>query len=139
MLTALFASSTQTSVASNAEPNSVMMLAPFVLIFGIFYFLVIRPQNKRIKTQQQEQAQMLSALKKGDQIMTAGGVFATVHKMINDEQIEIEISQGVYVKMLKTMISKSLSAGAVDQQEVSEKVAPKAKALRAVTKKDKGA
>lgn len=138
MLTALFANPAQASAVNNAEPNSVMMLVPFILIFGIFYFLVIRPQNKRIKLQQQEQAQMLAALKKGDQIMTAGGVFATVHKMVNDEQIEIEISQGVYVKILKTMISKSLSA-APAVEETSENPAPKAKTVRAVTKKDKGA
>jgi preprotein translocase subunit YajC len=74
-----------------------------VLIFVIFYFLLIRPQQKRAK----EHAAMIKALRRGDQIVTAGGLVAKVTKVgaDDDNEIEAEIAQGVKVKLIRSTIS----------------------------------
>jgi len=78
-----------------------------VLIFVIFYFLLIRPQQKRAK----EHAAMIKALRRGDQILTAGGLLAKVTKVgaDDDNEIEAEIAQGVKVKLIRSTISAVMS------------------------------
>jgi preprotein translocase subunit YajC len=78
-----------------------------VLIFVIFYFLLIRPQQKRAK----EHAAMIKALRRGDQIVTAGGLVAKVTKVgaDDDNEIEAENAQGVKVKLIRTTISVGMS------------------------------
>jgi len=78
-----------------------------VLIFVIFYFLLIRPQQKRAK----EHAAMIKALRRGDQILTAGGLLAKVTKVgaEDDNEIEAEIAQGVKVKLIRSTISAVMS------------------------------
>jgi preprotein translocase subunit YajC len=78
-----------------------------VLIFVIFYFLLIRPQQKRAK----EHAAMIKALRRGDQIVTAGGLVAKVTKVgaDDDNEIEAEIAQGVKVKLIRSTISVVMS------------------------------
>ena len=83
----------------------VTSLLPLVLIFVIFYFLLIRPQQKRAK----EHKLTVSNLRRGDQVVTAGGVMAKVTKVIDDNEIEVEISQGVKVKLVRSTISAVLS------------------------------
>jgi len=78
-----------------------------VLIFVIFYFLLIRPQQKRAK----EHAGMVKALRRGDQVVTAGGLVAKVTKVgaEDDNEIEVEISHGVKVKLIRSTITAVLS------------------------------
>ena len=76
-------------------------LFPLVLIFVIFYFLLIRPQQKRAK----EHKMTVENLRRGDQVVTAGGLLAKVTKVIDDNEIEVEISQGVKVKLVRSTIS----------------------------------
>jgi len=78
---------------------------PLILIFVIFYFLLIRPQQKRAK----EHKLTVSNLRRGDQVVTAGGVMAKVTKVIDDNEIEVEISQGVKVKLVRSTISAVVS------------------------------
>lgn len=75
-------------------------LMPFVLIFVVFYFLLIRPQQKR----EAERKSMLDSLKKGDTVITSGGLVAKVSNMLPDGEVELEISNGVNVKFLKSCI-----------------------------------
>jgi len=78
---------------------------PLVLIFGLMYFLMIRPQQKKVK---QHQA-MVAAVRKGDQIVTAGGLIGKITKVNADNEVEVEISSGVKVKVVQHTISQVLN------------------------------
>jgi preprotein translocase subunit YajC len=82
-------------------------LAPWLLIFIIFYFLMIRPQTRRMK---QHQA-TLAALKKGDDVITAGGIRGRVTKIADDE-VEVEIASNVRVRVVKSTITGVVTRGA---------------------------
>jgi len=82
--------------------GGLMGLLPFVLIFVVFYFLLIRPQQKRAK----EHKSMVEALKRGDKVVTAGGIIAKVSKVIDDGHVEIEIATDVKVKVLRSTIGQ---------------------------------
>ena len=77
------------------------LVIPMVLIFGIMYFLLIRPQQKKLK----EHQAMIEALRRGDQIVTAGGLVGKVTKVRDDQEIEIEIASGVSVRVVKHTIA----------------------------------
>ncbi len=81
-------------------------ILPWLLIFVIFYLLMIRPQQQRVKQHQQD----IAAVKKGDEIITGGGVRARVTKVTGDE-VEVEIAQGVRVRLIKSTISNVLPSG----------------------------
>ena len=76
-------------------------LLPFVLIFVIMYFLILRPQQKRAKQHQE----MVKNLRRGDNVITSGGLVGKVTKVVDDDQIEFEISDGVRVRQMRQMIS----------------------------------
>ncbi|WP_114089672.1 preprotein translocase subunit YajC [Thalassospira profundimaris] len=78
---------------------------PLILIFVVFYFLLIRPQQKK----QKEHKAMLAAVRRGDKIVTAGGIIGTVAKVVSDEEVSVEIAEGVKVKVARGMISNVLS------------------------------
>ena len=83
----------------------VVGILPWVLIFGIFYLLMIRPQQQRAKQHQAE----IAAVKKGDEVITAGGIRGRVTK-VNDEEAEVEIAQGVKVRVVKSTLTAVLNA-----------------------------
>ena len=74
---------------------------PLILIFLIMYFLLIRPQQKKMK----EHQAMVSALRRGDQVVTAGGVVGKVTKVRDDGEIEVEIAQGVNIRVVQHTIT----------------------------------
>ena len=75
-------------------------LLPIFLILGVFFFLVIRPQNKRF----QEHRNMISNLQKGDKVVTGGGLIATVKKTVNDDEVLLELAEGVQVHAVRSTI-----------------------------------
>ena len=77
------------------------LLLPFVLIFAVFYFLVIRPQHTKLKQHQE----MIGAVKKGDVIVTAGGVVGEVVKLLDDSEILVEIDDNVRIRVVKATVS----------------------------------
>jgi preprotein translocase subunit YajC len=82
--------------------NSMLMsLLPFVLIFVIMYFLILRPQQKRVK----EHADLVKNLRRGDTVVTSGGLLGKVTKVVDDEQVEIEVADGVRVRQMRQMVS----------------------------------
>lgn len=88
--------------------NDVLMsLVPFVLIFIIMWFVIIRPQQKRVKSHQE----MIKNVRRGDTIITSGGIIAKVSKVIDDAEIEAEIADGVRVRILKGMVSDVRAKG----------------------------
>ncbi len=88
--------------AAGGGTNDILMsLVPFVLIFVIMWFLIIRPQQKRVKSHQE----MIKNVRRGDTVITAGGIVAKVSKVIDDGEIEAEIADGVRVRLVKGMIT----------------------------------
>ncbi len=75
---------------------------PFILIFVVFYFLLIRPQQKRAK----EHKAMVEGLKRGDKVITSGGIMAKVSKVIDENEVELEIARDVKVKVVRSTISQ---------------------------------
>ena len=82
-----------------------MQTLPFVLILLIFYFLMIRPQQQRAKAHQA----MLAAVKKGDEVITGGGIRGRVSRVIDETEAEIEIAQGVKVRVVKSTLSQVIN------------------------------
>ena len=78
---------------------------PLILIFGIMYFLLIRPQQKKAK----EHQSMVSALRRGDQVVTQGGLIGKVSKVKDDNEIEVELAEGVKVRVVQSTIAQVLS------------------------------
>ena len=78
---------------------------PLILIFVVFYFLLIRPQQKKMK----EQKAMLAAIRRGDKVVTGGGIIGTVNKVIDDEEISVEIADGVKVRVMRALVSTVMS------------------------------
>ena len=78
---------------------------PLILVFGIMYFLLIRPQQKAVK----EKAAMIAALRRGDQVITSGGIIGKVSKVKDDNEVEIEIATGVTVRVVRSTISNVLN------------------------------
>jgi preprotein translocase subunit YajC len=81
--------------------NLLMSLLPFALIFVIMYFLIIRPQQKKAK----EHNELVKNIRRGDIVITTGGLVGKVTKVVDDDQIEFEISDGVRVRQMRQMIS----------------------------------
>jgi len=103
------AASTVTDAASavapgaslTGEPSSWIRFLPLALIFLVFYFLLIRPQQKKLD----EQASLIKALKKGDKVITSGGIVGTISKLENDSYVMVEIAKDVQIKVARTAIS----------------------------------
>lgn len=88
------------AAASGSLVGNIVGFAPLIVIFIAFWFLMIRPQQKRMKDQQAA----IKAVKKGDEVTTAGGIVGKVFK-VSDEIVEVEIAQGVRVKVVKSTLS----------------------------------
>jgi preprotein translocase subunit YajC len=74
---------------------------PLILIFVVFYFLLIRPQQKKQKVHRE----MLSSLRRGDRVVTAGGIVGTITRVVSDTELAIEIADGVRVRVMRGMVS----------------------------------
>src|ERR1700759_3656678 len=88
--------------AGAGDTNSMLMsLLPFALIFVIMYFLVLRPQQKKVR----DHADLVKNIRRGDTVITTGGLVGKVTKVVDDDQIEFEISDGVRSRKMGQMIS----------------------------------
>lgn len=83
----------------------LVQLLPLVLIFVVFYFLIIRPQQKKVR----EHKAMVESLRRGDRVVTTGGIIGTVTKVTNDREIGLEIADGVRVRALRAMIAEVMA------------------------------
>jgi preprotein translocase subunit YajC len=87
-----------------------MQLIPFALIFIIMYFLILRPQQKKMKAQKE----MVTALKRGDQVMLSGGMKGKIARVVDDSFIEVEIADKVIVTFLRGAVAEVLNKGVLD-------------------------
>ena len=85
--------------------DAVGQFIPLILIFGIMYFLLIRPQQKKMK----EHQNMVSSLRRGDQIVTQGGLIGKVVKVKENNELEVELAEGVKVRVVQSTIAQVLS------------------------------
>ncbi len=95
------------SAPAGATAQMVMGILPWLLIFVIFYILMIRPQQRRVK----EHQAAIAAIKKGDEVITGGGIRGKVTK-VSDDEAEVEIANGVKVRIVKSTVSQVLTPNA---------------------------
>lgn len=111
---------TNTSVPTGeaaGEPSPILSMMPLLFIFVVFYFLLIRPQQKKLR----EHDGMVKAIQRGDKIVTAGGIIGVVHKL-DDDVIVLEIAQDVRVRVLRETISHVLAkAGVANDNKTDDK------------------
>ncbi len=101
----MFISPAYAQAAGGGAPGGdLTTLLPLVLIFVVFYFLLIRPQQKRAK----EHRAMIEAVRRGDKIVTAGGIVGKITK-VKDDRVEVEIAEGVRVDIMKSTIADVLT------------------------------
>ena len=84
--------------------SGIGQFIPLILIFVIFYFFLIRPQQKRVR----EHKEMVKNLKRGDEVITSGGIIGKVDRVYEDDKLEIEISDGVKVNVIKNTVQSHL-------------------------------
>lgn len=103
----MFVTPAYAQAAGGAGGAAFAQFIPLILIFAIMYFLMIRPQQKRAK----QHREMVSALKKGDQVVTQGGIIGKVAS-VRDDEIEVEIASGVRVRVVRATVAQVISATA---------------------------
>lgn len=102
----MFVTPAYAQAAGGAGPSALAgSFIPLILMVGIMYFLLIRPQQAKAK----QHKAMVEALRRGDQVVTQGGMLAKVTKVLEDGLVEVEIADGVKVKVVKTSISQVVS------------------------------
>jgi preprotein translocase subunit YajC len=94
------------TAAGGTAPNAMLQFLPLVAIFVIFYFLLIRPQQRRLK----EHRALIEAVKRGDTVVTSGGIIGKVTK-VEDAELEVEISANVRVRVVKSTLTEVRSKG----------------------------
>ena len=92
---------------ASGNGNMIVQFLPLILIVVIMYFLILRPQQRKVKQHQE----MIRALRRGDTVVTNGGLVGKVTKVVDDDHIEVEISDGVRVRHLRAMVSDVRAKG----------------------------
>lgn len=87
------------------DQSALVQFLPLILIFVVFYFLLIRPQQRKAK----DHKTMLDALRRGDRVVTGGGIIGTVARVDNPEEVSVDIADGVRVRVLRSTITNILA------------------------------
>ena len=87
------------------DQNALVQFLPLILIFVVFWFLLIRPQQKKAK----EHRELLSQLRRGDQIVTSGGIIGKITKVVSDTELQVEIAEEVRVRVARGMVAEVLT------------------------------
>ena len=103
------------SLFGGGSDNMLVSMLPFVLIFVIMYFLILRPQQKR----QKQHADMVKNVRRGDTVVTSGGLVGKVTKVIDDDQIEIEIADDVRIRQMRQMVADVRTKGEPVKEEAT--------------------
>jgi preprotein translocase subunit YajC len=91
--------------AAGGGDGGFMTLVPLILIFVVFYFLLIRPQQKKAK----QHREMLLNIRRGDKIVTGGGIIGTVTKVVSDDELAVEIAEGIRIRVQRALVAGVLS------------------------------
>ena len=85
----------------------LVSLLPFVLIFVVLYFLILRPQQRRMKQQQE----MIASLRRGDTVVTSGGLIGKISKVVDDRELQVEIADGIRVRVSRPSVAEVRAKG----------------------------
>ncbi|ALJ37169.1 preprotein translocase subunit YajC [Azospirillum brasilense] len=111
----------QTAAPAAGGADMIVQFLPLILIFVVFYFLLIRPQQKKMK----EHKGMLESIRRGDRVVTGGGIIGTVTKVGPEDELQVEIAENVRVRVMRStvnlVLSKSEPAKSADEK-AEEKV-----------------
>lgn len=132
----MFISQAWAQAAGGGSSDFLVQLFPLVLIFVVFYFLLIRPQQSKMKAQKE----MLGGVKRGDRVVTGGGIIGLVTKVIGENELQVELAEGVRVRIIKQTITDILTRGesvrgAKDSEEDEKPMLPQPKAGAAPERK----
>jgi len=97
----MFITPAYAQAAAPAGGGLLIQLLPFILIFAIIYFLILRPQQKRAKAHRE----LVAGLRRGDAIVTSGGIIGKVAKVIDDHEISVEVAEGIKIKILRSSVT----------------------------------
>jgi preprotein translocase subunit YajC len=100
-------------------PSMLVQILPFIMILGIMYFLIIRPQQKKLK----DHRDMIASIRRGDTVVTAGGIVGKVTKVIGDAELQVELAEGVRVRVVRATISEVRTRGDVRDVEARRALA----------------
>ena len=103
----MFISQAWAQGAAGGGSDALLQFFPFVLIFVVFYFLLIRPQQTKAK----QQREMLAGVKRGDRVVTGGGIIGLVTKVIGENELQVELAEGVRVRIIKQTITDIITRG----------------------------
>jgi len=98
---------------TSGSNSMILQFMPLILIIVIMYFLILRPQQRKVK----EHQEMVKALRRGDTVVTNGGLVGKVTKVVDDNQIEVEIAEGVRVRQVRASISEVRAKGEPVKEE----------------------
>ena len=97
--------------------ESIGAFLPLILIFGVFYILLIRPQQKKVK----QHREMLNNLRRGDKIITSGGIIGTINKVADNRELQVQVSEDVEIKIAPGMVADLyISAETEKKQQLKE-------------------
>ncbi|MBX3518486.1 MAG: preprotein translocase subunit YajC [Xanthobacteraceae bacterium] len=103
----MFITPAYAQAAAPGGNDMLVSLLPFVAIFVIMYFLILRPQQKRVKAH----TEMVKNLRRGDTVITNGGVIGKIAKVIDDHEVEVEIADGVKIRQVRSMVTEVRAKG----------------------------
>ncbi|MBS1255124.1 MAG: Sec translocon accessory complex subunit YajC [Deltaproteobacteria bacterium] len=108
--------------ADSASGSPFFQFIPLVLILGVFWFLIIRPQQKK----QKEHQRMVDSLRKGDKVVSNGGIFGTIVK-VGDDRVTLEIASKVQIQLERQQVARTdkKAGGDIDDEEVKEEIEDK--------------
>ncbi|MDQ2101783.1 preprotein translocase subunit YajC [Azospirillum isscasi] len=112
----------QTAAPAAGGADMIVQFLPLILIFVVFYFLLIRPQQKKMK----EHKGMLEAIRRGDRVVTGGGIIGTITKVGPDDELQVEIAENVRVRVLRSTVNLVLSKSEPAKGAPAEKADEKA-------------
>ncbi len=104
------------AAAIPAAPSIWAQIMPLLLIFAVFYFLLIRPQQKKLK----DHISMVAALRRGDKVVTGGGIIGTIHRVVDDTEVIVEVAEGVRLRVMRHSISDVMSKSPVSEVESND-------------------
>ena len=93
--------------------ESIGAFLPLILIFGVFYILLIRPQQKKVKAHRE----MLNNLRRGDKIITSGGIIGTVNKVADNRELQVKVSENVEIKIAPGMVADLYTSTEPDKKQ----------------------
>ena len=97
--------------------ESIGAFLPLILIFGVFYILLIRPQQKKVK----QHREMLNNLRRGDKIITSGGIIGTINKVADNRELQVQVSENVEIKIAPGMVADLYASTEIEKkQQVKE-------------------